>query len=194
MEAYGGLTAGPAETIEASHHAAAVLVGMGRAADDPEMTARLVALVDELGLDTLAELWSARPARTLPGALWRLYALREWVRQDPSGASREYAAGMPFADVNHVVAGVAEPPGPQEVRDLADQILTGVYDGDLAIALDRAAAFCTIVAAGRAALADAHDGHDPQMATAQTRTAQAMLGTSEDLRASANLWREDRLL
>ena len=37
-------------------------------------------LVDDLGLDTVAELWADRPARSLPGALWRLYALREWVR------------------------------------------------------------------------------------------------------------------
>src|SRR5699024_1971086 len=134
---------------EAAHQTAAVIVGTGRAAHDPEVTARLVTLVEELGLDTLAELWADRPGRSLPGALWRLYALREWVRRDPQEASRDYAAGIRFADVPHVVAGVAEPPGPDELRDLTDAILAGVFEGDLAVALDRAAAFCQVVSAGR---------------------------------------------
>ena len=88
-----------------------------------------MALVDDLGLSTLAELWADRPARSLPGALWRLYALREWVRRDPVGASADYAAGIRFADVPHVVAGVADPPGPAELKELTDAILTGVFDG-----------------------------------------------------------------
>lgn len=62
----------PAQLTEAAHETAAVLVGTGRAASDPDLTSRLVALVDELGLSTLAELWADRPARSLPGALWRL--------------------------------------------------------------------------------------------------------------------------
>src|SRR5215216_5092872 len=81
MEEHGGTLPDPAETTEVAHETAAVLVGTGRAAHDPELTARLVALVADLGLSTLAELWAARPARSLPGALWRLYALNEWVQR-----------------------------------------------------------------------------------------------------------------
>ena len=102
------------------------------------MTTRLVTLVDDLGLSTVADLWSARPARSLPGALWRLYALREWVRRSPEQASREYAAGIRFTDVAHAVAGIAEPPRPEEMQRVADQILAGVFEGDLAVALERA--------------------------------------------------------
>ncbi len=184
MEAHGGTTPGPAELSEVAHQTAAVLVGTGRAAHEPELTRRLVALVDELGLSTVAELWADRPARSLPGALWRLYALREWVQRSPRAAADEYAAGMRFTDVNHAVAGVAVPPGPDEVRALADDVLTGVFDGDLAVALDRAAAFCAVVSAGRADLApEDADG------TRATEQAAAMLSTSEDLRACARLWR-----
>ncbi|HET7302927.1 MAG TPA: hypothetical protein VFJ12_00080 [Segeticoccus sp.] len=179
----------PAEVAEAAHQTAAVIVGTGRAARDPQVTARLVALVEELGLDTLAELWADRPGRSLPGALWRLYALREWVRRDPHEASRDYAAGICFADVPHVVAGVAEPPGPDELRDLTDAILTGVFEGDLAIALERAAAFCRVVSAGRASLADQRDLDDPADASRRTRRAAALLGTGEDLERCARLWR-----
>lgn len=188
LEAVGGTTPGPAELTEIAHQTAAVIVGTGRAAADPDVTARLVRLVDELGLSTLADLWADRPARSLPGALWRLYVLREWVRRAPEEAAREYAAGMRFTDVNHAVAGVAVPPGPEEVRELADRVLEGVFDGDLALALDRAAAFCAVVSAGRADLAG-----DGDHGTSTTRRAQRMLQTSQDLRASAALWRADDL-
>ena len=171
----------------------AILVGTGRAAHDPEVTSRLVGLVDDLGLSTVADLWSARPPRSLPGALWRLYALREWVRRSPEEASRQYAAGIRFTDVAHAVAGIAEPPRPEELQRVADQILAGVFDGDLAVALERAAAFCAVIAAGRAELAHDRDGIDPGGAHDLTRSGAAMLTTGDDLRACARLWRADDL-
>ena len=189
LEAHGGTRPGPAETTEVAHQTAAILVGTGRAAHDPEVTSRLVGLVDDLGLPTVADLWSSRPARSLPGALWRLYALREWVRRSPEQASREYAAGIRFTDVAHAVAGIAEPPRPEELQRVADQILAGVFDGDLAVALERAAAFCAVTAAGRAELAHDTDAIDPAGAGELTRSGAALLSTGEDLRACANLWR-----
>ena len=179
MEAFGG-TVDPMQEIEAAHQTAAVLVHAGRSAHDPTVTARLVDLVEELGLSTVADLWAHRPARTLPGALWRLYVLREWVRRAPDEASLDYRAGVRFADVDHAVAGAADPPGPAEVPDLADTILAGVFEGDLAVALERAAAFCRVVAAGRA---DRSEGEE-----AATRAAHLM-DTADDLTAAASLWR-----
>ena len=44
---------------------------------------------------------------------------------------------MRAAPVQHVVAGPHEPPGPDELLALADAILGGVYEGDLAVALYR---------------------------------------------------------
>src|SRR5688500_7667966 len=82
-------------------------------------------------------------------------------RRSPEQASAEYAAGMRFAAVNHVVAGPAEPPGPQELRELTDAILRGVFEGDLAVALERAAAFCRVISSGRADLAHGSDGYEP---------------------------------
>lgn len=189
MEAHGGTLPGPAEVTEIAHQTAAILVGTGRAANDPEVTARLVRIVDDLGLSTVADLWSARPARSLPGALWRLYALREWVRRSPEQASREYAAGIRFTDVAHAVAGIAEPPRPEELQRVADQILAGVFEGDLAVALERAAAFCSVAAAGRAELANDRDAVDPGGASDLTRSGASMLTMGDDLRACANLWR-----
>lgn len=173
----------PIADLHAAHETAAVLVRTGRAAADPALTGRLVALTDEIGLDTLAELWASRPARTLPGALWRLYLLREWVVGDPSGAAREYAAGVRFTEADHVVAG-AEPPGPDEVRRVAEQILHGVYAGDLAVALERAAAFCRVVSSGRA---------DVTPGGAAVRQAGRLQDMARDLTACASLWRAGRL-
>ncbi len=189
LEAHGGTLPGPAETTEVAHQTAAILVGAGRAAHDPAVTSRLVALVDDLGLSTVADLWSSRPGRSLPGALWRLYALHEWVRRSPEEASREYAAGIRFTDVAHAVAGIPEPPKPEELQRVADQILTGVFEGDLAVALERAAAFCAVIAAGRAELAHERDELDPDQASDLTRTGAALMQTGDDLRACANLWR-----
>ncbi|HEU4998307.1 MAG TPA: hypothetical protein VFT68_05125 [Lapillicoccus sp.] len=183
MEAFGG-TVDPMKEIEAAHQTAAVLVHAGRAAHDPAMTARLVDIVEELGLSTVADLWAHRPARSLPGALWRLYVLREWVRRAPDEASLDYRAGVRFADVDHAVAGPADPPGPTEVTALADAILAGVFEGDLAVALERAAAFCRVVAAGRA---DRSEGEE-----AATRAAH-LLDTADDLTAAAALWRRNEL-
>lgn len=193
LEAHGGTMPGPAEVTEVAHATAAVLVGTGRATHDPEVTARLVALVDDLGLSTVADLWAARPARSLPGALWRLYTLREWVRRAPEEASRQYAAGIRFTDVAHAVAGIAVPPSPEELRRVTDQILEGVFDGDLAIALERASAFCSVIAAGRAELAHDRDGVDPEGAATLTRSGAAILATGADLRAGAALWRAGEL-
>ncbi|HRA75280.1 MAG TPA: hypothetical protein PLE12_03480 [Propionicimonas sp.] len=173
----------PIAALHAAHETAAVLVGTGRASDDPDTVARLVALTDDIGLATLADLWSARPARTLPGALWRLYLLREWVRTDADGAAREYAAGIRFTEPNHAVAGV-EPPGPQEVRRVADEILRGVFSGDFGVALERAAAFCQVVASGRA------DVTEGARAVVQAGRLQEL---AADLSASARLWRSGEL-
>ena len=181
MEAHGP-THDPMEQVLAAHETAAVLVHAGRSSDDAEVTGRLVDLVEHIGMPALASLWSARPARSLPGALWRLFALREWVTRSPEQAAREYAAGMRFSEVSHAVAGVAEPPGPDQLRSLTSAILTGVFDGDLAVALDRAAAFCLVVAAGRA---DLHEA-DPHPAA-------SLLETGRDLSACANLWRKGLL-
>ena len=173
----------PIAELHAAHETAAVLLHTGRAADDPAVTTRLVALGDDIGLSTLADLWASRPARSLPGALWRLYLLREWVRTDPQGAAREYAAGIRFTEPNHAVAGV-DPPGPDEVRRVADEILRGVFDGDFAIALERAAAFCHVVASGRA---------DVAPGPRELVQAGRLQDMAADLTACAHLWRSDEL-
>jgi hypothetical protein len=193
MESLGGAP-DPAELAEAAHATAQTLVDAGRAVSDPETIARLVRLVDDHGLDTIAGLWADRPARSLPGALWRLYALREWVRCDPGEATAEFSTGQHVAPVASVIAGAADPPTPQALRELTDAILGGVFQGDLAVALERAGAFCRVVAAGRAHRADDVEPYDGSRAAVLTRRSASLQQTAEDLEAAASLWRAHDLV
>lgn len=180
-EVAGGVD--PLEAAEAAHRTAELVVGRGRDAHDPALTARLVALVEELGLATVAEMWADRPARTLPGALWRLYLLHEWVLRQPEETSRIFAAGAGHAEVYRAIAGVAEPPDPAALETLTEEILTGVFTGDLAVALERAAAFCQVMATGLA-----EPGVD-DIPAEQARRGSRMRDTADDLAACARLWR-----
>lgn len=175
----------PLEVAEAAHRSAELVVGRGRAEsrEDDELTSRLVGLVTEVGLATVAQLWSDRPARTLPGALWRLYLLHEWVLRQPDEVGRQFVAGAGHAEVYRAIAGVAEPPDPDALRHLTEQILTGVFTGDLAIALERASAFCHVMAVGLA------DPSAEDIPAEQITRAARLRDTADDLTASARLWR-----
>lgn len=178
----------PVEAAEAAHRTAELVVGRGRdGRADPQLTARLVSLVEELGLATVAEMWADRPARTLPGALWRLYLLHEWVRRQPEEVGRQFSAGAAHTEVYRAIAGVAEPPTPVALGRLTEEILTGVFTGDLAVALERASAFCHVMAVG---LAD--PAAEGQVADRGRRAAR-IRDTADDLTACARLWRKGDL-
>lgn len=184
----------PALRSQAAHVSAGVIVRRGRdSSDDPELVARLVGLVDTEGLETIAELWAQSPARTLPGALWRLYLLREWVRAAPEVVADRFRTGRQHAEVAGAIAGVVEPPAPEDVSRLADAVLAGVYEGELDVALDRAAAFVRVVATGAAFDADWIAVSDDALADRVTRRASALLTTATDLESAAELWRAGRL-
>ncbi len=184
-------TEDPAGRSEAGLRLAELLVRGARSSEDRAIVERVVTLADEHGLDLLADLWAQAPAETLAGALWRLYLLRAWVRSNPRRAAREFDAGRVYAPVHEVVAGVVDPPGPVEVIELVDLVLRGVVRGDLAVTLDRAAAFARVLAVGRAALAG--DVAGEVRAAETTRAAARLQDTAADLERAARLERRDAL-
>ncbi|WP_353807253.1 DNA-directed RNA polymerase subunit beta [Agromyces sp. SYSU T00194] len=193
FEGYEG-AADPAQLNRAAHDSATALLARVREDPDPEVVERLVSFTDEHGIDTVAELWSRAGARSLPGALWRIYLLRALIRQDPVGMGVVYEQGAQLATTgDRVVAGAASPTGPDEVLALADQILRGAFTGDFAIALERAASFCRITALGAAGLADTADLADSERGGALTTRALRLSQLAAELSACARLWRRERL-
>jgi hypothetical protein len=180
----------PSAVQEAAHAAASALVHGARSARDAEVTRRVVRLAQDEGLEVIADLWADAPADSLAGALWRLYVLRTYVLRQPVAVSRQFAEGRRHAPVLEVVAGVADPPGPDEVVSVVDAVLTGVAEGDFAITLERAAAFCRIVAIGRAHHADAPSVEESD---ALTLSAARLVRTAEQLEHVAHRWRAGEL-
>jgi hypothetical protein len=184
----------PAAVSRLAHETAAAIVTRVRAEKDEAVVERLITFTDEHGIDAIAELWSRATPRSLPGALWRIYLLRAMIRSDPAAISLFYQRGVSVTHtIDAVVAGAADPTGPEEVLALADQILRGVFTGDLAVALDRAAAFSRVVGAGAASIADDADAAEPARATELTRRAARLAAIAADLDASSKLWRDGGL-
>jgi len=155
--------ADPALVSEAADRAATLLVRGARESGDAGVADRLLHLADTEGIETIAELWSGAPADSLAGCLWRLYLLRSWVYADPVGVAAEFDAGMRSAQVARVVAGVADPPGPEQLEAMVDEVLRGVASSDFADVLLRAAAFARVVATGRARLTGPTDAEVRRM-------------------------------
>src|SRR5699024_7818957 len=88
-----------------------------------------------------------------------------------------------YAPVDEVLAGVVDPPGPEGVLELADTVTGGIVGEHFDIALDRAAAFAQIVAAGRA-----HRGED------DANRAAKLVDTARALHHAAELERAGELI
>ena len=181
---FSGLESGddPVQVAEAADRAAELLVRGARASGDDAVAERVLHLADTEGIEVIAQAWAARPAESVAGCLWRLYLLRSWVYADPVGVAREFEAGRRHAAVDDVVAGVADPPGPDELRDMVDEVLRGITVGDFADVLLRAAAFARVVATGRAALADTD-----ALAAARIQTVAEQLDRAARLELSGHL-------
>lgn len=168
----------PGERSAAGHRIAHLLVRGAHEPNDQELIDRVLHLADSEGLSVIAELWAKAPAETLAGALWRLYVLRTWVHLNPAQASSEYAAGRTYAPVQEVLAGVIDPPGPDDVIALVDTVIRGILTPDFDVTLDRAAAFAHIVGVGRGQL----DDSDPASAA-------RLVDTARQLRVAAEIER-----
>lgn len=206
----GGLD--PQQLSDMSHATAEALLDRVHHSADPDVVRRTLNLVETEGVDLVAELWSRSDADTLPGTLWRLYMLRTWMRRNDSMLSRIWRAGEPVDDVASAVAGIDEAPTADDIARTADSILSGAFTGDFAMALDRASAFCQIIAealaeqakggaatgaasvagagAARGETNDVNGANDPR---ATMKTARALHNTAKDFHTAAHLWRDGAL-
>lgn len=89
-----------AATSALAHQSAQLLIGgyLGADTDTTLTAAGLRKVVASHGVDVIGELWATSPAGTLPGALWRLLLLREWIERDPTLVESRYATAVTIND------------------------------------------------------------------------------------------------
>lgn len=128
------------------------LLILGRSTDTPlpaDMTARVKSFIEEGGLDDVAHLWAESEPVSVPGALFRLYRVRDQIQKQPEDIARLVAIGQDALDtIDPVVAGLRDPITPESVVALIDSVFLGAFDGELAVALTRVGALAKLVAKG----------------------------------------------
>ena len=191
---------GSADTAVASelaHRAAQALIGGfpgTEVGDDPITRSGVVAAVAANGVDDIAELWADSPATTLPGALWRLFLVREWIRRDPELVARRYATVVDLTEADDAATarleaalGEARPVlAPTGLRERLDVLLAGDVEGsvtEIAPLLSATAGFLRALAAGSSP-AWFEDDTD-ELADRVTCRDSALLATADELTDSA---------
>ena len=184
----------PAQIAGVARETAQVIVKGARFHSDPGVVERIIAYVDENGIDAFAELWSHAHAQSLPGALWRVYLLRMLIRNAPDQVSFFYQRGVDVVvTIDPVVAGAEAPTGPAEIVELADHIVRGVFTGDFGVALERAAAFCRVTALGCTSVADDLELAAPDRASELTSRALRFSTIAAELTSCVRLWKANSL-
>jgi len=184
----------PAKRAELGHLTAQAILQQTRATGDEQVISRLLQLVESQGIEELAQLWAHAEPDTLPGTLWRLYALQQSIRHDGEQAAHWYRLGLPVAQVAGAVAGVVEPPTPAHLNRVIDEVLSGFFTGDLAIALERAAAYARVLVTGIAIDADSREVDDAELSTSMTQVAANLQQLATQFERAAQLWRQNELL
>jgi hypothetical protein len=168
---------------------------LDRVRGNPKVVERVIEHAQNDGIDDIAELWANAQADSLAGVLWRLYLLRKAVESDPDMTTLIYRRGVETArTIDPIIAGAAEPITPDSLTRLCNTILTGVFVGDFASALDRAWAYARVMSHGSASLADDRDVTDETDAAMLTKRAYRFTQIAEALHAAAQKWRNNELV
>lgn len=177
----------PAESSEISHAAAQALIPTDtRQNIDDDVRDRILALIDEEGIDLIAEAWVRAPSDTLGGVLWRGYLLSEWIRREPEDVARRYAASKAVAEGE----GTEFPWTPGEIKQRWDEVFAGKGREGFTELLRDSAALASFLG-DLDAVWISSDNHD--LATLVTRRNDALLETAKELAVGATSFDEGRL-
>lgn len=140
----------PERALAVAHDTAHLL--LRRTPDSVDSTntlERLNQFVEAEGIETLAELWAGAEPVSLPGALFRLYQIRDAITKRPDVIGDVVQRGLDsLHTIDPVVVGAQEPVTAGEVTAIIDRVLRGGFSGELGPALERAAALARVIAAG----------------------------------------------
>src|SRR5699024_10882038 len=103
-----------------------------------------------------------------------------------------YRAGYD-AYASRVIAGATEPPHAKDLQQLTSQILTGLYSGDFAIALERGGAYARVIAAGQHQHAVRLVDLNPEASASLEHRSVKLQRTATELELCATAWRHGRL-
>ena len=187
----------PAVASELAHRTAQALVGgfpEPAGAPGPITRQGVVAVVAAHGVDAVAELWADSPATTLPGALWRLFLVREWLRRDPALIARRYAVVVDLtgagpealARLEAALVEARPAPAPERLRADLDRVLDGARGAGapgLAPLLAATADFLRALTAGSDPVWIEED--TDELAHRVTRRPQALPATADELDEAA---------
>ncbi|MBM9433669.1 hypothetical protein [Flaviflexus equikiangi] len=177
----------PAQISEIAHAAAQALVPTSsRQNIDDDVRERILELLDEEGIDLVAEAWVRAPSDTLGGVLWRGYLLREWIRREPADVARRFAASQAIAEEN----GQELPWTPADIRERWDAVFSGAGAEGFTELLSDSGAFAGVLG-DLDAVWISSDNHD--LATHVTRRNDALLETAKELTLGAAAFDDGRL-
>lgn len=179
-----------ARSSEVAHLVAQTLLGIEK--DSDQNVQHLRELLESGGVDTVSELWSASPAGTLPGTLWRLYLVYQWYLRDPKLVNERFRQGISTLEIGEAA--------PVERFDKSVSTLmaelAALWQAKTSITnlghlLDKVANFLHVLASGVSAewIKDARD----ELADPVTLRPQALLQTASDLKLSARVAKANRL-
>lgn len=177
----------PAESSEIAHAAAQALIPTdSRQSLDDDVRERILDLIDEEGIDLVAEAWVRAPSDTLGGVLWRGYLLKEWIRREPDDVARRFAASKAVAEAE----GVDFRWTPSEIRKRWDDVFAGNGKDGFTDLLRDSAALANLLG-DLDAVWISSDNHS--LATLVTRRNDALLETAKELALGALSFDEGRL-
>ncbi len=173
---------------ELAHTSAQALVPLGRiyAEQDEKAVKRIIALVDDEGVDVLAEAWVRSPENTLPGILWRGYLLREWIRREGRAVGRRFDAVTELMRAQGADGElkISLTPKPGTVLQEWNAVLAGTFEGSFEDVLTDSARLTDFL--GQVDSSWIETDTD-QLATNVTRRDRALLETSTEFREAASL-------
>ena len=174
---------------ELAHRAAQALIGGfpgTETEDDPITRSGIVAAVATNGIDDIAELWADSPATTLPGTLWRMFLVREWIRRYATVIDLTEADDTTNARLESALGEARPVPSPTDLRERLDAVLAGSVEGsvtEIAPLLSATAGFLRALAAGSNPVWIEDDADE--LADRVTRRDSALLVTADELTDAA---------
>ena len=169
---------------ELAHTSAQAIVPLPAAgAADAEVIARISQLIQDSGVDVIAEAWVDSPADSLPGILWRGFLLREWIRRYPQVVQERYAGAESYFAEKEPER-IAQITSPTEVKEAWDEVFCGNFLGDFARVLRISARLMDYL--GSVIPIWIKSDADP-LATEVTRRDTALLRTAGEFRQAGEL-------